>query len=94
MLWQSHCGKLWFLLYLFVAVPLFGLFWPFPAIVGSFAFNVGSRFSRVKISVSSLLLSAMYFLGNSVHFHKGEWWWLHVYMVSQLATSGIMIRKI
>jgi hypothetical protein len=36
----------------------------------------------------------MYLLGNPVHFNKSEWTWLHFYMVSQLATSGIMIRKI
>ena len=36
----------------------------------------------------------MYLVGNPVHFNKSEWAWLHFYMVSQLATSGIIIRKI
>jgi hypothetical protein len=86
--------QLWFPLYPFVAIPLYGLFGPVPAFIGAFCFNVGSRFSRVRISVSSLLFSAMYFLGNSIRFHKGEWGWLHIFMLAQLVTSGIMIRKI
>src|SRR5437879_6724451 len=86
--------QLWFPLYPFVAMPLYGLFGPFLAIMGAFAFNVGSRFSRLRVSVSSLLFSSMYLVGNPVHFNKSEWAWLHFYMVSQLATSGIIIRKI
>jgi hypothetical protein len=67
---------------------------PFLAFVGAFSFNVGSSFPKVRLSSSSVLFSAMYFLGNSMRFHKGEWAWLHLFMLAQLLTSGIMVRKI
>jgi hypothetical protein len=86
--------QVWFPLYPFVAIPLYGLFGAVPAFIGAFCFNVGTRFSTVRITVSSLLFFTMYFLGNSIHFHKGQWAWLHLFMLAQLATSGIMIRKI
>ena len=86
--------QLWFPLYPFVAIPLYGLFWLFPAVVGAFAFtNVGAQFLRLRISVSCLLLSIMYFVGNSVRFTEQEWVWLHGFMLPLLGISSMMVRK-
>lgn len=98
--WYEHSvglplRQLWVPLDILLAVPLYGFFCPIPAFLGAFAFNIESgKFPRLRVSCSFLFISAMYLLGNSLRFRGSQWWWLHVYMIAQLITSGIMIHKI
>ena len=79
----------------FVTLPLFGLFWVVPAFGGAFCFNAsGKKFQKLRLTSSFLLLGVMYGLGNMLKFRSGQWWWLHGYMLSQLATSGIMVAEL
>jgi hypothetical protein len=74
----------------------FGLYGPAPAFTGAFAFNVGngSAISRVRLSFSFLTIALLYLGGNAFHFHRSQWWWLHMFMLAQLVASGFAIPSI
>lgn len=86
---------LWPFLAWMIVLPLFGLYWFFPAIPCAIAFNCwGTKFIRARLCLSSVLLAGNYFLGNGLHFKAEQWYWLHTYMCGILIATGSQVPRL
>lgn len=78
-----------------VLAPIFALCWLVPALAGAAAFNFwGKSLLRVRLSVSSLFLAFMFFVGVVEGFTASQWIWLDAFMAAQLIVLGMIMKRL
>lgn len=70
---------------------ILALYMLFAALVGPIAFTLGTPFRRARVVASNVIMSAVHFMGNPMHFNKDQWSYLHFFMCGQLIAVGLAL---